>query len=195
MHTGIEYASNHWTRWLKLCLRICVPNVGYHDGCLRGETEMPRPPELSSHDLDADTWHRPSQSDQSTTSQEPPVKDCTPRSSHADIGVDVDTPIPLVAPTPFNSPDSKDSSDSDESTPKPGPDRSDEWDLFPPPTIEQGQVILGKYLLEKKIGEGGMGEVWLVENIQLERKIALKLIKPEIAQNDKGWRRFDARRG
>ena len=35
-----------------------------------------------------------------------------------------------------------------------------------------------------------MGEVWLVDNLQLDRKSALKLIKPEIAHNDKGWRRF-----
>ena len=35
-----------------------------------------------------------------------------------------------------------------------------------------------------------MGEVWLVDNLHLDRISALKLIKPEIAQNDKGWRRF-----
>jgi serine/threonine-protein kinase len=35
-----------------------------------------------------------------------------------------------------------------------------------------------------------MGQVWRVENIPLERESALKLIKPLIAQNDKGWRRF-----
>ena len=35
-----------------------------------------------------------------------------------------------------------------------------------------------------------MGAVWLVHNTELDRRSALKLIKAEIAQNDKGWRRF-----
>jgi len=56
--------------------------------------------------------------------------------------------------------------------------------------IAKGRDLFGKYRLLEKIGEGGMGEVWLVDNLQLDRKSALKLIKPEIAHNDKGWRRF-----
>ncbi len=51
-------------------------------------------------------------------------------------------------------------------------------------------MVFGKYRLIDKIGEGGMGSVWLVHNIELDRKSAIKLIKSEIAQNDKGWRRF-----
>ena len=35
-----------------------------------------------------------------------------------------------------------------------------------------------------------MGEVWRVWHLNLEAERALKLIKPELAQNDKGWRRF-----
>ena len=84
-----------------------------------------------------------------------------------------------------------DSADSDEVTPKPGSERSDEWDLLPAPKIEKGQLLFGKYLLEEKLGEGGMGQVWRVENIPLQRESALKLIRPEIAQNDKGWKRFE----
>ena len=84
-----------------------------------------------------------------------------------------------------------DSADSDEATPKPGSEPSDEWDLLPAPKIEKGQLLFGKYLLEEKLGEGGMGQVWRVENIMLQRESALKLIRPEIAQNDKGWKRFE----
>ncbi len=69
-------------------------------------------------------------------------------------------------------------------------ERTDAFDLSPPPVIEKDQVIFGRYRLLEKIGEGGMGAVWLVHNTELDRRSALKLIKAEIAQNDKGWRRF-----
>ena len=105
-------------------------------------------------------------------------------------------PVSRPTPTPFTrhdntTPASPDSADSDEVTPKPGSERSDEWDLLPAPKIEKGQVLFGKYLLEEKLGEGGMGQVWRVENVMLQRESALKLIRPEIAQNDKGWKRFE----
>jgi serine/threonine-protein kinase len=67
---------------------------------------------------------------------------------------------------------------------------SDGWDKLPPPVFEPGRVVFGKYRLVEKIGIGGMGEVWKVQNVELDRTSALKLIKPEIAQNDKGWTRF-----
>src|SRR5262245_42401311 len=50
----------------------------------------------------------------------------------------------------------------------------DDVDLEPPPVIAPGQVVFGKYRLEEKIGEGGMGEVWLVHHIDVDRRSALK---------------------
>ena len=42
-----------------------------------------------------------------------------------------------------------------------------------------GMVIAGRYKLLEKIGEGGMGAVWVAEQMQpVRRKVALKLIKP-----------------
>ncbi len=67
---------------------------------------------------------------------------------------------------------------------------STDWDKLPAPVLEVDRVVFGKYRLLEKIGEGGMGEVWKVHNVELDRTSALKLIKPEIAQNDKGWTRF-----
>jgi serine/threonine protein kinase len=44
---------------------------------------------------------------------------------------------------------------------------------------EPGAVIAGRYKLLEQIGEGGMGTVWVAEQIQpVRRKVALKLIKP-----------------
>jgi serine/threonine protein kinase len=67
---------------------------------------------------------------------------------------------------------------------------SDKWDMTPPPLIAPGEVLFGKYRLDEQIGGGGMGSVWKVWNLDMECERALKLIKPEIAQNDKRWRRF-----
>ncbi len=43
---------------------------------------------------------------------------------------------------------------------------------------ESGQVVAGRYRLDEKIGEGGMGEVWVAKQTEpVKRKVALKLIK------------------
>ena len=46
------------------------------------------------------------------------------------------------------------------------------------PMAEPGIVIAGRYTLQEKIGEGGMGEVWVAKQTEpVKRKVALKLIK------------------
>jgi eukaryotic-like serine/threonine-protein kinase len=54
-----------------------------------------------------------------------------------------------------------------------------------PPLVAAATVIAGRYTLVERIGEGGMGEVWVAKQTEpVKRKVALKLIKP--GMNSKG---------
>ena len=50
---------------------------------------------------------------------------------------------------------------------------------------------LGAYTLRKKIGEGGMGEVWLAEHRLLKRPCAVKFIRVELAAESATAARFE----
>ncbi|MEO8801150.1 MAG: serine/threonine-protein kinase, partial [Polyangiaceae bacterium] len=53
-----------------------------------------------------------------------------------------------------------------------------------------GAVVDGRYALEKIIGSGAMGVVYLARDLYLDRKIALKLIARELAQDPMTIARF-----
>ena len=40
----------------------------------------------------------------------------------------------------------------------------------------------GRYRIEREIGEGGMATVYLADDLKHERKVALKVLKPELGE-------------
>src|SRR5918998_1176106 len=53
-----------------------------------------------------------------------------------------------------------------------------------------GEVLDEKYRIEKLLGQGGMGAVYLATHLGTERPVALKLIAPEFMRNDEFIERF-----
>jgi serine/threonine-protein kinase len=60
-----------------------------------------------------------------------------------------------------------------------------------PETDLTGQT-LGDFQILRRLGQGGMGQVYLAEQVSLKRKVALKLLKPDLAVNPVSLQRFKA---
>ena len=55
---------------------------------------------------------------------------------------------------------------------------------------ESGAVVDQRYRLERKIGSGGMADVWLAEDTELDRKVAIKILHDRFAQDKEFVQRF-----
>ena len=56
-------------------------------------------------------------------------------------------------------------------------------------------VRLGVYSITARIGEGGMGQVYLVEHVKMGRKSALKVMHPGTVKDLDAISRFNIRAG
>src|SRR3954468_12361563 len=65
--------------------------------------------------------------------------------------------------------------------PDPGPERTD-------PLI--GQVLDGRYQIEKVLGEGGMGLVYKARHTTLGKPLAIKVLKAEVSKDQEIVQRF-----
>src|SRR5947207_12647908 len=53
-----------------------------------------------------------------------------------------------------------------------------------------GNLTISHYRIVSKIGEGGMGEVYLAQDTKLDRKVALKILPADVASNRDRMERF-----
>jgi serine/threonine-protein kinase len=89
----------------------------------------------------------------------------------------IGTPAPNAPVTPATTP-------APAVTPAPAPPYT------PPPDHLLGQILAGRYLIQKKLGEGGMGAVYLATHTVLEKQVALKVLHGEFARKPELVERF-----
>src|SRR6202012_3884256 len=56
--------------------------------------------------------------------------------------------------------------------------------------VRPGDVLAGKYRVDRVLGAGGMGVVVAAHHIQLDERVALKFLRPEAVPNAEAVARF-----
>ncbi len=56
-------------------------------------------------------------------------------------------------------------------------------------TSRLSAALADRYRIERRLGEGGMATVYLAEDLKHDRKVALKVLKPELAAIQVKWTR------
>jgi serine/threonine protein kinase len=57
--------------------------------------------------------------------------------------------------------------------------------------VEAGTVVGEKYVVDRLIGKGGMGSVWLCQHSTLDAPFAVKILRPELAHDESARARFE----
>jgi serine/threonine protein kinase len=56
--------------------------------------------------------------------------------------------------------------------------------------VRENETVAGKYLIGRTLGEGGMGVVVAARHLELDQMVAIKFLRPEIAQEGASAERF-----
>jgi serine/threonine-protein kinase len=63
--------------------------------------------------------------------------------------------------------------------------------MFPAPILPKaGDIVAGKYRIEKVVGEGGMGVVFAAHHLTLDQRVAVKVLLVDAAQGEEVVERF-----
>ncbi len=57
--------------------------------------------------------------------------------------------------------------------------------------LKEGTLLEGKYLLERELGAGGMGQVFLAQDTTIDRAVAIKLLHRDLAMDPAVRKRFE----
>ncbi len=58
------------------------------------------------------------------------------------------------------------------------------------PEVSEGSLVDGRYRVLRRLGSGGMADVWLAEDAHLQRRVALKVLHKRFAQDHEFVERF-----
>ena len=93
-------------------------------------------------------------------------------------------------PTPTPAGDAVDDSGIPEAVEAPAPPQTSYLPPTQAPDPLIGQTLAGRYLIERKLGEGGMGAVYLARHSVLEKQVALKVLHGELNRKPELVERF-----
>src|SRR4030095_568245 len=60
----------------------------------------------------------------------------------------------------------------------------------PPPLMERGTMLAGRYEVLDILGQGAMGAVYKAKDHELDRWVAIKVIQPELSSSQAMLKRF-----